>query len=221
VDERVIVPRSHLAGLLNDHLAPWVQQPGRVGTVLDLCTGSGCLAILAARAFPHARVDAADLSRAALAVARINVRRHRMGGRIRLIRSDLTSALGSRKYDAIVCNPPYVTDAALRRLPREYRREPRIALAGGMDGLDAVRVILREAAAHLEPGGMLAMEVGSGRGRVERAFPRIPFTWVETPGGGDVLLVQREALSPPAPAARATRAARGSRRATTRRSRRA
>ena len=200
VDERVIVPRSHIAAMLAERLAPWTG-PG-VKSVLDLCTGSGCLAILAARAFPRARIDATDISAAALAVARINVRRYRMGRRIRLVRSDLYAALGGRRYDVIVCNPPYVTAASMRRLPREYRREPRIALAGGVDGLDAVRVILGEAAAHLKPGGTLVMEVGSGRARAERAFPRTAFTWAETPGGGDVLVARREDLSRPAPAPR-------------------
>lgn len=200
VDERVIVPRSHIADLLADRLAPWAG-PG-VKTVLDLCTGSGCLAILAARAFPRARVDAADISAAALAVARINVRRHRMGRRVRLVRSDLYFALAERRYDVIVCNPPYVTAASMRRLPREYRREPRIALAGGVDGLRVVRAIVQQAGDHLEPGGMLVMEVGSGRARVERAFPRIPFIWAATPGGGDVLVARREDLPRPAPAPR-------------------
>lgn len=200
VDERVIVPRSHIADLLADRLAPWAG-PG-VKTVLDLCTGSGCLAILAARAFPRARVDAADISAAALAVARINVRRHRMGRRVRLVRSDLYFALAERRYDVIVCNPPYVTAASMRRLPREYRREPRIALAGGVDGLRVVRAIVQQAGDHLEPGGTLVMEVGSGRARVERAFPRIPFIWAATPGGGDVLVARREDLPRPAPAPR-------------------
>jgi ribosomal protein L3 glutamine methyltransferase len=200
VDERVIVPRSHIAGMLTNRLAPWTS-PG-VKSVLDLCTGSGSLAILAARAFPRARIDATDISAAALAVARINVRRYRMGRRIRLVRSDLYAALGGRRYDVIVCNPPYVTAASMRRLPREYRREPRIALAGGVDGLDAVRAILQGAEAHLEPGGTLVMEVGSGRARVERASPRTAFTWAETPGGGDVLVARREDLSRPAPGPR-------------------
>lgn len=200
VDERVIVPRSHIADLLADRLAPWAS-PG-VKSVLDLCTGSGCLAILAARVFPRARVDGADISAAALAVARINVRRYRMGRRIRLVRSDLFSALGRRRYDVIVCNPPYVTAASMHRLPREYRREPRIALAGGVDGLDVVRAIVQQAGDHLEPGGTLVMEVGSGRARVERAFPRTPFIWAATPGGGDVLVARRGDLLPPAPAPR-------------------
>ena len=221
VDERVIVPRSHIAGLLLDRLAPWVAAPGKVRAALDLCTGSGCLAILAARAFPRARVDATDISAAALAVARINVRRYRLARRVRLLRSDLYSALKGRAYDVVVCNPPYVTAASMRRLPPEHRREPRIALAGGADGLAAVRVILREAAAHLRPGGLLVMEVGSGRRQVERAFARTAFIWAATPGGGDVLVARRDELPRAALPARASRAARGSRAATARRIRRA
>jgi len=194
VDERVIVPRSHIAGLLRENLAPWISGSGKVEAALDLCTGSGCLAILLAHYFPRARIDAADISRAALAVARRNVGDYRLARRIRLVKSDLFSALGGKQYDLIVCNPPYVTGAAMRRLPREYRHEPRIALAGGTDGLDAVRTILRQAAAYLGPGGMLVMEVGSGRLRVERAFPRVEFTWPDVPGGGDVLIARREQL---------------------------
>jgi ribosomal protein L3 glutamine methyltransferase len=195
VDERVIIPRSHIAELLFERLAPWIPARQRVRSVLDLCTGSGCLAILAALAFPRARVDAADVSRAALAVARINVGRYRLGRRIRLVRSDLFSALQGKRYDVIVCNPPYVTSATMRKLPREYRYEPRIALAGGPDGLDAARRILREAAAHLVPSGMMVMEVGNGRRRLERAFPTAAFTWIETAGGGDVLVAQRAQLA--------------------------
>jgi ribosomal protein L3 glutamine methyltransferase len=195
VDQRVIVPRSHIAELLFERLAPWLPEGKDVRSVLDLCTGSGCLAVLAALAFPGARVDATDISRPALAVARINVRRYRLGRRVRLIRSDLFSALRGKRYDVIVCNPPYVTSAAMGKLPREYRYEPRIALAGGADGLDAARSILRRAADHLAPGGMLIMEVGSGRRRLERAFPATAFTWIETAGGGDVLAAQREQLA--------------------------
>jgi ribosomal protein L3 glutamine methyltransferase len=194
VDERVIVPRSHIAGLLQENLAPWIAGPGEVGAALDLCTGSGCLAILLAHRFPRARVDAADISRAALAVARINVRQYRLGKRIRLVESDLFSAVRGKRYDLIICNPPYVAEAAMRRLPREYRHEPRMALAGGPDGLDLVRTILQRAADYLRPGGLLVMEVGSGRLRVERAYPRIEFTWPDVPGGGDVLVVRREQL---------------------------
>jgi len=127
-------------------------------------------------------------------VARRNVRDYRLARRIRLVKSDLFSAFAGKRYDLIVCNPPYVTEAAMRRLPREYRHEPRIALAGGPDGLDLVRRILLQAAAYLRPGGMLVMEVGNGRLRVERAFPRIEFTWPDVPGGGDVLIARREQL---------------------------
>ena len=194
VDERVIVPRSHIAGLLIERLVPWIPDASRVRTALDLGTGSGCLAILLARGFRRARIVAADISPAALAVARRNVRDYQLAQRIRLVQSDLFSALGGKTFDLIVSNPPYVATAAMRRLPPEYRHEPSVALAAGKDGLDAARTILLQAPAHLNPGGMLVMEVGSGRSRVERAFPRVEFTWPETPGGGDVLIVRREQL---------------------------
>lgn len=194
VDERVIIPRSHIAGLLLDCLDSWISDGEKIRTALDLCTGSGCLAILMAYGFPRAGIDATDNSPAALAVARRNVSDYRLARRIRLVKSDLFSALGGKRYNLIVSNPPYVTAAAMRRLPREYRHEPRMALAGGGNGLDVVRAILLQAAAYLRPGGMLVMEVGSGRLRVERAFPRVEFTWPETPGGGDVLIVHREQL---------------------------
>ena len=194
VDERVIVPRSHLAGPLLDQLAPWISDANRIGAALDLCTGSGCLAILLARAFPRAGIDAADISSAALDVARRNVKDYRLARRIRLVKSDLFSALGEKQYDLIISNPPYVTAAAMRRLPREHRHEPRLALAGGQDGLDPVRAILLQAAAFLRRDGTLMVEVGSGRPRLERAFPRVEFTWLETPGGGDVFLLRREQL---------------------------
>jgi ribosomal protein L3 glutamine methyltransferase len=163
-------------------------------SALDLGTGSGCLAVLLASSFPRARIDAADLSSAALAVARVNVGRYRLGRRIRLLRSDLFSALRGKRYDLIVSNPPYVTAAAMRRLPREYRHEPRRALAGGRDGLDVVRGILRGAAGHLNPGGLLVVEVGAGRRRLERAFPRVPFTWTAATAGDPVFLIAREDL---------------------------
>jgi ribosomal protein L3 glutamine methyltransferase len=203
VDERVIVPRSHIAGLLHDRLAPWISDGRRLRSALDLCTGSGCLAILMAHVFPRARIDATDIAAEALAVARINVRRYRLARRIRLLRSDGYSALRGKRYDLIVSNPPYVTDAAMRRLPREYRHEPPIALAGGGDGLDFVRRILAGAARHLNPGGLLVVEVGNARGRVEKAWPRLPFTWLDTSGGGDVLLLGRAALDAAAQGSRA------------------
>ncbi len=175
VDRRVIIPRSHIAGLLQERLQPWLRCPAR--RVLDLCTGTGCLAVLAAKAFPGARVDAVDLSAAALAVADRNRTRHRLRARVRLVRSDLFEGLGQRRYDLIVTNPPYVGARAMRALPREYRHEPRLALAGGADGLALVRRILRQAGAHLTPRGLLVCEVGGGRRLLERAYPRTPFAW--------------------------------------------
>ena len=175
VDRRVIVPRSHLAALLAEGLTPWRRGPVR--RVLDLCTGSGCLAVLAARAFPRARVDASDVSAAALAVARINVKRHALENRIRLVRSELFTRLRGERYDLIVANPPYVSAAAMRALPAEYRHEPQLALAAGRDGLDLVARILAEAPVHLAPGGLLACEVGDGRKAVERRFPAAPLIW--------------------------------------------
>ncbi len=193
VDERVIVPRSYIAELLRDRLRPWLARAP--ATLLDLCSGSGCLAIVAAHTFPRAQVDAVDLSAGALAVARRNVRDHRLVSRLHLLRSDLFAALPGRRYELIISNPPYVGDAAMRRLPAEYRHEPELALHGGRDGLELIRRILAEAPAHLTPRGWLVMEVGHYRARIERAFPRLPFIWAETSGGDDcVLLLQREAL---------------------------
>lgn len=194
VDERVVVPRSHIAGLLRENLAPWIPDRREIKSILDLCTGSGCLAVLLAHSFPLARVDAADVTSEALAVARINVRRYRLSRRIRLVKSDMFSALRGKHYDLIVSNPPYVTTAGMRRLPREYRHEPGIALAGGRDGLDAVRRILLHAPTHLNPRGLLVVEVGSGRRRLGHAFPRVPFTWPELARGDTVFVVEREQL---------------------------
>ena len=145
--------------------------------ILDLCTGSGCLAILAAYAFAKARIDAADLSAEALQVAKKNLAMHRMQRRIGLVRSDLFGALRGRRYDLIITNPPYVTRSAMKALPAEYRYEPGIALAGGRDGLDLVGRIIAQAADHLAPGGLLVCEVGSGRAALERAYPRLALRW--------------------------------------------
>ena len=194
VDERVVVPRSHIAGLLRENLTPWIPDRRAIMSILDLCTGSGCLAVLLAHSFPGARIDATDTSSAALAVARINVGKYRLNSRIRLIKSDLFSALGGKRYDLIVSNPPYVTTAGMRRLPREYRHEPGVALAGGRDGLDVVRRILLQAPAHLNSGGLLVVEVGSGRRRLEHAFPRVLFTWPEGAEGDTVFVVEREEI---------------------------
>jgi ribosomal protein L3 glutamine methyltransferase len=173
VDERVIVPRSHIAELLREPLLA----RRKVQRVLDLCTGSGCLAILAAQAYPAAAVDAVDLSPAALAVARKNVAHWRLGRRVHLRRSDLFAALGTARYDLIVTNPPYVSATAMATLPPEYRHEPRIALAGGADGLAFVARILAAAPAHLEPDGLLVCEIGDARAAVARRFARLQLAW--------------------------------------------
>ncbi len=195
VDGRVIIPRSFIAELMRERFEPWLQRPVR--DALDLCTGSGCLAVLLAKAFPAARVDAADLSPEALAVARRNVARYRLGRRIRLVCSDIFSRLKDRRYDLIVCNPPYVNAASMRALPREYRHEPALALAGGTDGLTLVRKILAIAAEHLRPGGLLVCEIGHNRRVLERAYPSVPFAWPETSAGpGHVFVLKRKDLVP-------------------------
>jgi len=188
VDSRVIVPRSHIAELLPERLAPWF---GRLAPrrILDLCTGSGCLAILAALAYPRARVDASDLSAGALAVARRNVDAYRLTTRVRRVHSDLFAGLRGDRYDLILCNPPYVTAAQMRRLPQEYRHEPSVALVSGGDGLDFVRRLLAEAGAHLAPGGVLVVEVGDRRKALERAFPRVGFTWLDTAAGSGLVFL--------------------------------
>jgi ribosomal protein L3 glutamine methyltransferase len=203
VDPRVLVPRSPIAELIARRFAPWVA-PARVRRVLDVGTGSGCIAIACARALPRARIDAIDISADALAVARANVRRHRLTRRVRLLRSDHFGALKGASYDIIVSNPPYVGTAELRGLPAEYRHEPRVALAAGRTGLDSVRVILRDARRHLRPGGVLIVEVGDTETALRRAYPRLPFVWLEFErGGGGVFLLTRGQL--PSPAARRRR----------------
>jgi ribosomal protein L3 glutamine methyltransferase len=195
VDERAIVPRSFIAELLRDALAPWIRDAQRVRSVLDLCTGSGCLAVLAAHFFAKARVDAVDLSAAALQVARRNVKDYKLTKRVRLVKSDLFGGLAGKRYDLIVSNPPYVKAESMRALPREYRCEPRLALAGGRDGLDLVRRMLAQAAAHLNPSGLLVVEIGHNRRTLEKAYPRLPFIWLDTSAGEDyVFMLQREDL---------------------------
>mgnify|MGYP000906225807 CR=1 FL=1 len=195
VDERVIVPRSFIAELLHERLAPWIDEPDGIGSVLDLCTGSGCLAIIAAHAFPAARVDAVDLSADALAIARRNVADYGLGERIRLLQGDLFSGLGGRRYDLIIANPPYVGAAAMACLPAEYRHEPELALASGEDGLDLTRAILGGAQRHLQPAGLLVVEIGHNRDALEAAFPETPFTWLDTSAGDQyVFLLHRDEL---------------------------
>ena len=195
VDERVIVPRSHIAELLHEQLVPWLDDPEAVGSALDLCTGSGCLAILAALAFPNAGVDAVDLSRDALDVAEKNVADYGLADRIELIESDLFAALDGRTYDLILSNPPYVNAESVAALPPEYLAEPALALGSGEDGLDATRQILTQAKQHLNPGGLLVVEIGHNRDALEAAYPALPFTWLDTESGDQfVFMLRREDL---------------------------
>jgi ribosomal protein L3 glutamine methyltransferase len=195
VDERVIVPRSFFAEMLRDGFAPWIEDEQQIVDALDLCTGSGCLAVLMAHAFPAAQVDAVDLSSDALAVARRNVDDYGLTERIALIESDLFTGLQRRSYDLIISNPPYVTAAAMAALPPEYLHEPALALAAGEDGLDIVRRILADAPRHLKPGGLLAIEIGHNRDIFERAFPQLQPIWLASETSSDmILLLHREQL---------------------------
>jgi ribosomal protein L3 glutamine methyltransferase len=194
VDERVLIPRSPFAELIVNQFSPWID-PRRVTRVLDLGTGSGCMALAAAKAFPRARVDAVDVDSGALEVAEINRRRLRLTRRVRLIESDHFAALSGESYDIIASNPPYVGTREMRGLPREYRHEPRRALESGREGLDSVGIILRRAARHLRPRGLLVVEVGNTERALRRAYPRMPFTWLDFErGGGGVFLLTREQL---------------------------
>ena len=194
VDERVIVPRSLTAEFIAERFQPWID-PARVRRILDLCTGSGCMAIACAYAFAEATVDAVDISEAALAVARINVEHHGLSERVRLLRSDLFGALKDERYDLIVTNPPYVAQVEMAALPPEYRHEPTLALASGAQGLDAVIHILAEAPSHLNPGGILVAEVGNSAERLQEKFPAVPFTWLTTSAGDEsVFLLTAELL---------------------------
>jgi ribosomal protein L3 glutamine methyltransferase len=191
VDSRAIIPRSFIAELLKDELQPWIDDTANVREVLDLCTGSGCLAIMAADTFPYATVDAIDISKDALAVAAQNVQDYRMGGRVNLIESDLFAQVGDKRYDLILCNPPYVTDPAMAKLPKEYTHEPKLALAGGPDGMDVVRYVMSEAGRHLKPDGVLVVEVGDGRATVEQLYPKVPISWLTTSAGDDMVFLVR------------------------------
>ncbi|NNF51687.1 MAG: 50S ribosomal protein L3 N(5)-glutamine methyltransferase [Gammaproteobacteria bacterium] len=188
VDERVLVPRSPIAELLAQRCAPWVR-PEEVRQVLDLCTGSGCIAVAAAHAFPGARVDASDLSGAALEVARRNVHEHGLEDRVRLFESDLFANIPDARYQLIISNPPYVDAGAMSALAPEFTHEPAMGLAAGGDGLDIVRKILAEAADYLDTDGALVVEVGDSAGALISAFPDVPFTWVDFEHGGEGVFV--------------------------------
>jgi ribosomal protein L3 glutamine methyltransferase len=191
VDERVIVPRSFIGELLQDGLQPYVEDPDQVSAVLELCTGSGCLAILAAHAFQNADIDAVDLSAPALEVAARNVTDYKLDDRVALFEGDLYAPLAERRYDVIISNPPYVNAASMQDLPAEYKHEPDMALAGGVDGMDIVRRIIAEARNWLTDEGVLVVEIGNERANVEAAFGGLDLVWLSTSAGDDnVFLIQ-------------------------------
>lgn len=195
IDRRVIVPRSFIAELLMDDLSPWVQNPEAITCVADICTGSSCLAILAALHFPNSQVDAVDLSPEALEVARINVDLYGLEDRLKLHQGDLMAPLMDQKYDIIISNPPYVDAASMDSLPGEYRHEPEMALAGGKDGLDLVHTLMRQAAQTLNPGGWLIVEIGHNKDVMTATYPNLPLVWLDTDGGSDfVFLIDQASL---------------------------
>jgi len=191
VDERTIVPRSFIAELLLEQLTPWVEDPWAIHSALDLCTGSGCLAILTALAFPEAEVDAVDLSDDALAVAERNVGDYELRDRVKLIQSDAFTQLVGKRYDLIISNPPYVNAESVDALPPEYLHEPELALGSGEDGLDFTRIILAEAKKHLTEDGILIVEIGHNRDTLEAAYPDLPFTWLDTAAGDEYVFMLR------------------------------
>lgn len=198
IDERVIVPRSYIGELIVGDMTALIDDEGAIESVLDLCTGSGCLAILAALRFENAMIDAVDLSADALQVANRNVSSYGLTGRVRLHQGDLFSPLAGRRFDLIISNPPYVDAEAMAALPPEFRAEPALALAGGEDGLDIVRKILAEAPRHLNSSGGLLVEVGRGRGRLTDDFPDLPFLWLDTEeSSGEVFWLPASALKSP------------------------
>lgn len=195
VDERVLIPRSFIAELLEESLSPWIDDPESVTSVLDMCTGSGCLAILAAETFPNAAVTGADISPDALDVAKINRTRFGLDDDLELVQTDLFTNLKGRKFDLIISNPPYVTEEAMEELPAEYRHEPALALGAGRDGMDILRRMMPVLADYLTEDGMAVIEIGDGREAFEALWPTLPVTWLTTSGGDDmVFLVKRSDL---------------------------
>ncbi|WP_194721397.1 50S ribosomal protein L3 N(5)-glutamine methyltransferase [Noviherbaspirillum malthae] len=206
VDERVIVPRSFIAELIPEQFSPWVEDADSVENILELCTGSGCLPIMMADAFPAAHIDAVDISPDALAVARRNVDEYQLQDRISLFESDLYDKLTKKKYDLIITNPPYVNAGSMSKLPPEYLREPQIALAGGDDGMDLVRRIVAGAAERLTKKGILMVEIGNERAFAEAAFPDLELTWVSTSAGDDtVFLLHADQLAGSAKTTKSTK----------------
>ncbi len=192
-----IVPRSPIAELLAEQLQPWIADPDAIYSALDLCTGSGCLAILTALAFPQAQVDAVDLSDAALEVAQSNIDAFGLNDRMSLFKSDLLDQMPQTAYDLIICNPPYVNEQSMQNLPQEYRHEPQLALAGGDDGMDLVRRILEAAPNYLSPEGVLVLEIGNEYDNFVAAFPELEPIWLSTETAEDqILLLSREQLAP-------------------------
>ena len=198
IDHRAIVPRSHIGEWIADRFFPW-RADGPAAAVLDLCTGSGCIAVALAHAFPEATVDASDISDSALEVAEINVARYAVQDRVRLKRGDLFEGLGEARYDLIVCNPPYVSDEIMDGLPGEYRHEPALAFAGGASGLDFINRLMDQARKHLTEDGLLVVEAGSARESLEAAWPRTPFSWLMSENGEAVVFALEAAELDPSP----------------------
>ena len=189
VDQRVIIPRSFIAELIPELFSPWINEPEEIHQILDLCTGSACLPIMLADAFPHAQIDAVDISAGALEVARRNVADYELTDRITLIESDLYTQLEPKQYDLIISNPPYVNASSMAQLPQEYKHEPQLALAGGEDGMDLVRKIVEGAASRLSSDGILIVEIGNEREHAEQAFPDLELTWLSTSAGDDMVFL--------------------------------
>lgn len=196
VDERVIVPRSFIAELLENSLAPYIEYPELIQSAADICTGSGCLGILLAHAFPDAQIDVVDISADAIAVANINIRQYQLEHQVQAIQSDMLNALQGKRYDLIISNPPYVDAQAMAQLPEEYRNEPQLALGSGADGLDHTHTLLRQAADFLNDDGLLVVEIGHNREALINAYPTTPFTWLEVDAGDQFVFLLHKADLP-------------------------